>query len=316
MNKKSFTSFTAYLCSLFILNLALSPVRAEQNNSAPPGKASYRPAALQPRQQFPAPPAANTTAVVKKVGAELVFSAPPRGSYQEEVAIYKPVVDFLSQVIGKTVVYRYSDNWLSYSKDMTTDVYDIVFDGPAFNGWRIENLGHTPLVRLPEDFVFVIITKAGNDNLKQVKDLAGRLICAHAPPNLGTLTLLSQFDNPAREPVIVETKGWDNAYKALIDGKCAATVLPLKNLGKYDNGATKQTKILYQHKPMPNQAFSVGPRIAPELYNKIIQALLSEEGKQATAKLRAAYAGKDFIRATPAEYAGLGELLKSSLYYH
>ncbi|MBI3546301.1 MAG: PhnD/SsuA/transferrin family substrate-binding protein [Gammaproteobacteria bacterium] len=315
MNSKIFTIFTSLFFGVF-MGAVFLPAHAEQNNTANSGKAAYRPASLQPRLQFPAPPAAGVTTVLKKSGAELVFSAPPRGTYQEEVAIYKPVVDFLSKVIGKTVVYRYSDNWLSYSKDMTTDVYDIVFDGPAFNGWRIENLGHTPLVRLPEDFVFVIITKADNANLKQVKDLAGRLICAHAPPNLGTLTLLSQFDNPAREPVIVETKGWDNAYKALMDGKCAATVLPLKNLGKYDSGSTKQTKILYQHKPMPNQAFSVGPRIAPELYNKIIQALLSEEGKQATAKLRAAYAGKDFIPATSAEYAGLGELLKSSLYYH
>lgn len=310
MNKKIFTLLNFF----WLILILLLPAHAEPNNVNSNKSATNRPASLQPRLQ--ASPAANATAAVKKISAELVFSAPPRGSYQEEAAIYKPVVDLLSKVIGKTVVYQYSDNWLSYSKDMTTDAYDIVFDGPAFNGWRIENLGHTPLVRLPEDFVFVIITKADNGAIKQVKDLAGRLICAHAPPNLGTLTLLSQFDNPAREPVIVETKGWDNAYKALMDGKCAATVLPLKNLSKYDSAPAKKTKILYQHKPMPNQALSVGPRIAPELYSKIIQALMSDEGKQATAKLRAAYAGKDFIQATPAEYAGLGELLKSSLYYH
>jgi hypothetical protein len=55
--------------------------------------------------------------------------------------------------------------------------------------------------------------------------------------------------------------------------------------------------------------------MAPELHKKIAQALLSEEGKQATAKLRTAYAGQDFIPTTRDEYAGLGDLLKSSLYY-
>ncbi len=115
--------------------------------------------------------------------------------------------------------------------------------------------------------------------------------------------------------MIIETKGWDNAYKAMLDGKCVATVVPIKNLTKNDAGAMKLTKTIYQHKAMPNQAISVGPRIAPEMHKKIAQALLSEEGKQATAKLRTAYAGKDFVATTRDEYAGLGDLLKASLYY-
>jgi len=245
---------------------------------------------------------------------ELVFSAPPRGTLAEETAAYQPVVEFLSQVIGKKVVYQHSDNWLSYSKGMTEGKYDIVFDGPAFNGWRMERLNHTPLVKLPEEFVFVVVTRAGDTRYKTVKDLAGRQICAHAPPNLGTLTLLSQFDNPMRQPNIVNTKGWDNNYKALIAGQCVATILPIKNLQKMD-GAKKLTRTIYTHKAMPNQAFSVGPTVPATLHAKIAQALLSAEGKQATAKLRAAYAGKDFVYADRNEYAGLGGLLKTSLYY-
>jgi len=245
---------------------------------------------------------------------ELVFSAPPRGSRDEETAAYQPLVDYLSQVIGKKVIYKHSDNWLSYSKGMTEGEYDIVFDGPAFNGWRMDRLNHTPLVKLPEPFVFVVVTRADDNRYKTVKDLAGRRICAHAPPNLGTLTLLSQFDNPMRQPLIVNTKGWDNNYKALIAGECVATILPIKNLEKMD-GTKHRTRAIYTHKAMPNQAISVGPRIPATLHAKIAQSLLSADGKQATTKLRAAYAGKDFVSAERNEYAGLGHLLKSSLYY-
>jgi len=293
--------------------LGISMAHAAQNDPIQSDKAKNVTAAYRPQPSFQS--VATPEKTLKNINAELVFSAPPRGSYQEEVAIYQPIVDLLSKVIGRKVTYQYSDNWLSYSKDMTDGSYDIVFDGPAFNGWRIEKLSHTPIVRLPEDFVFAIITKADNSRIKQVKDLAGRMICAHSPPNLGTLTLLSQFDNPARQPVIVETKGWDNAYKAMLAGKCAATVVPIKNLTKNDTGAKKLTKTLFQSKAMPNQAISVGPRIAPEQHKKIAQALLSEEGRQATAKLRTAYAGKDFVATNRDEYAGLGDLLKSSLYY-
>ena len=307
-------SVTQHLCNVITWGLLIIPAaHAAQNDPVKLDKATNVAASYRPQESFQS--VATPEKALKNANSDLVFSAPPRGSYQEEIAIYQPIVDLLSKVIGRKVTYQYSDNWLSYSKDMTDGSYDIVFDGPAFNGWRIEKLSHTPVVRLPEDFVFVVITKADNDRIKQVKDLAGRMICAHAPPNLGTLTMLSQFDNPARQPVIIETKGWDNSYKAMLDGKCAATVVPIKNLTKNDAGVKKLTKTLYQHRAMPNQAISVGPRIAPELHTKIAQALLSEEGKQATAKLRTAYAGKDFVPTTRDEYAGLGDLLKSSLYY-
>jgi ABC-type phosphate/phosphonate transport system substrate-binding protein len=308
MQQKSVTTKILYL--LLSSGLVFSaPTFAEQAGKVVPAAFHSLPAIA------PAIPLAQPEKALASTNGDLVFSAPPRGSQKEEMAVYQPVVEYLSKVIGRNVVFQYSDNWLSYSKEMTAGSYDIVFDGPAFNGWRIEKMGHTPLIKLPEDFVFVVITKTDNDRIKQLKDLAGRKVCAHAPPNLGTLTLQAQFNNPAREPWIIEVKGWDNAYKAMMSGQCVATVLPINNLTKNDKGPIRATRTLYQHKPMPNQAVSVGPRIAPELHAKIAKALLSEEGKRATEKLRATYAGKEFVPATRAEYSGLSDLLKTSLYY-
>jgi len=246
---------------------------------------------------------------------ELVLSAPPRGTPAKEKEIYEPIAELLSKTIGKKVTFRYSDNWLSYSKDMIQGSYDLVFDGPHFNGWREDKLGHVPLIKINEDFIFALITKAENQRITEVKNLAGRTICAHAPPNLGTLLLYSQFDNPVRQPVIIEIQGWDNAYKGLIDGKCEATIVPLKNLAKFDAGEKKATKIIYKSRTMPNQALSAGPRITPAMQAKIRQAMLSEEGKKATEKLREVYAIKEFVSASREEYAGLGRLLKHTLYF-
>jgi ABC-type phosphate/phosphonate transport system substrate-binding protein len=198
---------------------------------------------------------------------------------------------------------------------MTKGKYDFVFDGPHFNGWRLEKLNHTPLVKLPGDFIFVVVIKSDNTSIKNIKQLAGRRICAHAPPNLGTLTMQDQFDNPARQPVIVEIKGWDNAYKGLIEGKCVATVLPIKNKEKFDKDKNL-TRVLYKGKALPDQAISAGVRVPSEMQQKIRNALLSAEGKEATNKLRAAYAGKDFVSATREEYAGLGIYLKDTYSFY
>lgn len=247
--------------------------------------------------------------------SELILTAPPRGSQAKEQALYQPIAEYLSKITGKKITYKWSDNWLSYSKDMTEAKFDLVFDGPAFNGWRTERMSHTPLVKLPEDFQFAVITKAGNSRIKDLKNLAGRQVCAHAAPNLGTLTLLSEFNNPSRQPYIVLVKGWDASYKGLMQDKCEATVLPVKNLTKYDAGQTKETRVLFKSQIMPNQALSAGPRVPPALQAQIRQALLTPEGKKAAAKLLEAYASKDLVPASKEEYAGLGSYLNGNLYY-
>lgn len=282
------------VAKLLLLSLALIPWNAEAVEAQ---------AAIHPQ---------NTTPVF--AGNQLVFSAPPRGSLTTETENYQPIADFLSQVTGRKVVYQHTKDWLSYARDMTQGKFDIVFDGPHFNGWRMENLDHTPLVKLPEDFIFVVVVKANEKSIKDIKQLAGRRICAHAPPNLGTLTLLNQFDNPVRQPIISTVKGWDKSYNNLIAGQCVATVLPIKNLEKLDKGKN-QARILYTSPAMPNQAISAGPRISQETQENIRQALLSDEGKAATAKLRSAYAGKNFVAASRKEYAGQSVYIKDALYY-
>jgi len=278
----------------FLLCLTLLPWKAEATDAQ---------AAIHPQ---------NTVPVI--AGNTLIFSAPPRGALAKETENYQPVADFLTRVTGRTVVYKHAKDWLSYARDMTQGKFDLVFDGPHFNGWRMENLNHTPLVKLPEDFIFAVVVKADNKSIQNIKQLAGRRICAHAPPNLGTLTLLNQFDNPVRQPQITTVKGWDKSYNSLVAGKCVATVVPIKNLEKWDKNM-KQTRIVFKSAAMPNQAISAGPRIPQEVQDKIRQALLSADGKAATAKLRSVYAGKDFVAATRAEYAGQSVYIKDSLYY-
>jgi ABC-type phosphate/phosphonate transport system substrate-binding protein len=244
----------------------------------------------------------------------LIFGAPPRGTASEEIATYEPIATYLSKITGKKVAFRYEENWLVYSKDMVEGKYDLVFDGPHFNGWRMARLKHTPLVRLPEGHVFVVIVRADDQRIHNLRNLAGHTVCAHASPNLGTLTLLSQFDNPVRQPVILEVQGWDKAYDGLIHGECVAAVLPIKSLEKFE-GDRHLSKIIYRHRLLPNQAFSAGPRIPSEMQHKIQAALLSEESKGITSKLRSAYGSKDFVTVNIEDYAGLGSYLNDVLYF-
>jgi ABC-type phosphate/phosphonate transport system substrate-binding protein len=296
-----------------LLGLFVQAVSAENTSATRPAsgakaagsKVSYQSlnGALQPSPKVPN-------------SAEYVFSAPPRESVEEGAKIYGPVAEYLSQVTGKKIVYKHPGTWGVYQGAMQHGGYDLVFDGPHFNGWRVSKIQHNMLVKVPGDFVFVALVKKDNTRIQDVKQLAGYTVCAHAPPNLGTLTLLDQFSNPARQPIIMSTDGWKNIYDSLLAGKCAAAVVPLAKLDQFEKDGVK-TRIVYRAKALPDNAFSAGPRLTTEDQAKIVQALLSPAGKDASEAMRQKYAGgKAFIQTTNEEYASLGEYLRNEWGYY
>jgi hypothetical protein len=136
-----------------------------------------------------------------------------------------------------------------------------------------------------------------------------------SPPNLGTLTVLNEFDNPMRQPVIVSTESWNSIYSGMQTGRCTAAILPARNLAKFDPRGTA-TRVVFKAKAYPNQAFSAGPRIAPADQVKIARALSAPNARTATASLREAYAlSGDFQTATKDEYAGIASILKDTWGY-
>ena len=247
---------------------------------------------------------------------ELVLSAAPREEDDEAAALYGPLAEFMSKAIGRPVVFRYAGNWGVYQGLMQKGAYDLVFDGPHFNSWRVENARHNMLLKVPGEHVFVVVVKKDNDKIRELKQLAGRTLCAHAPPNLGTLTALNEFDNPARQPLIVNTDGWKNIYDGMLANKCVAATLPLKALEKFEKDGNQKTKIIFRGATLPDNALSAGPRVTPSEQEKIARALLSPEGEKATAKLRGKYAyNKPFVAANNKEFAGLGTYLKNEWGY-
>jgi hypothetical protein len=249
-------------------------------------------------------------------GNELVLSAAPREDESEAVSIYGPLAEYLSRTIGRKVVFRYAGNWGVYQGLMQKGAYDLVFDGPHFTSWRTESSRHNALLKVPGEHVFVVVVKKDNDKVRELKQLAGRAICGHAPPNLGTLTALNEFDNPARQPIIVNIDGWKNIYQGLLDGKCAAAAVPLKQFEQFEKVSGHQAKIVFRGATLPDNALSAGPRLTPAEQEKIVRALLSPEGEKATTRLREKYArNKSFVATSNKDFAGLSTYLRNEWGY-
>jgi len=247
---------------------------------------------------------------------ELVLSAPPREDVREAERIYGPVAEFLTTELGRKVTFRYPGNWGAYQGMMQKGVYDLVFDGAHFTSWRAANTRHTALLKVPGEHVFVVVVNKDNTRITSLKQVAGRRICGYAPPNLGTLTVLNEFDNPMRQPVIVNVDGWKNIYRGVLEGKCDAAAVPLKRLEQFEKESGRQTRIVFRGASLPDSALSAGPRITPAEQEKIIRALQSPKGEAVTARLRAKYGyNKSFIATSNQEFAGLSSYLKNEWGY-
>jgi len=244
--------------------------------------------------------------------ADLVFTAPPRDSGGDESDVYKPVADYMSAVTGKRVVYQWADNWLTYQDKMRKGEYDLVFDGPHFLSWRMAKLQHEPLAKLPGKLIFSTIVRKENEKINSMRDLAGRPVCGLAPPNLATLTLNAQFDNPARQPLILEAKSFKEAYDGVVNGKCLAASIPLGALKKLDE-QKQAVKIIYTSDGVPNQGFSAGARFTADEKAKMAAALLSPDAKVKMSKFFDTWnKGKELAPANRPEYENVVVLLKDT----
>ena len=240
----------------------------------------------------------------------LALSAAPRDGVEGGMKRFGPIADYLSEKLGRKVVYKHPGTWGGYQSDMQAGAYDIVFDGPHFISWRIEKLQHNVLVKLPGALKVVGFVRADNKRVKQVGQLVGHGICAHAPPNLGLLSVQNEFNNPSRQPNFIIMEGFGAIYQGVMEGKCVAGIVPKKNLLQKDPRG-EQTRIVYEHSPFPQQAFTAGPRLSVEEQTRLVAALMAPEAEAVLADFRQAYAFKDsFVPANNAEYADLGVYLR------
>ena len=253
------------------------------------------------------------TLVATSARADLVLSTQPRGPYEKFGPPFEQVADYLTKATGEKVVYKHYRDWISYSRDIRKDQFDIVFDEAHFVSWRLANRKHILVAAaVPEaSEKVVVIVKKDNNSVQHIGQVAGRTVCAIAPPNLSTLLMLNQFGNPVRVPLLVLVDNYDSAYRGISTGKCAAAVLSDVAFERLDKAAGIGKIIFLGERVVPGDAFTVSPRIKAETRSKILQALLDADTATDIKLFIDRYAfGKLLDLPVEEQYKGLDTLLK------
>jgi ABC-type phosphate/phosphonate transport system substrate-binding protein len=225
---------------------------------------------------------------------------------------YTPLLNYLTRITGKKVVYRRAADWRDYQKRMRAGEYDLAFDAAHFASWRISHINHQPLVKVSVPARFVIVARSDDNAVVKLQDLVGRRVCAPPPPDEGTLSLYQHFDNPSRTPLLVRTQDSQRAYAMMVAGACEAAILPASMYQRRD-AAADYTRVLLSTRAFPGETFTAGPRLAPHDKKVLTAALLSPEGRTLIAPLCRGIRDAGTVTtvpATSAEYVGVDAILR------
>jgi ABC-type phosphate/phosphonate transport system substrate-binding protein len=241
---------------------------------------------------------------------EIIFTTAPTQPPEQTLKVYGPIAAWLSKETGKKVVLEPAKTFLEYTNRMRKGDYDLIFDGPQFVGWRMEELNHTTLAKLPGAIVFVVAVRE-DDHIRNVEDLAGKKVCSFSSPNLLTLGFLDLFPSAARQPVMVKAETFKGALDCLRNGRGVAAVMRDKFWEKRPAEQKQGLRLLYtSNTPYPHRAFSINKEVDAETRGKITSALLSDDGAKIAQNLLKRFRVDHFVLARDAEYRGMGRLLK------
>lgn len=250
------------------------------------------------------------------IKAELVIGSPPWGTEEHQRAIFEPIAKAMSGWLGTKVVYRYSNNFTTFSLAMRGEKFDFVFDGPHFNAWRMASINHTPVVNLPEQLQFMVVTGADNKTINTTEDLIGKRVCGQSPPQLGTLLLWHEYKDPARQPVLQAIKGEAKVYDNLKSGKCPIAILRNSTYLRMDETEKAKYKLVFTSRSVPNLALSASPNVT-EKQRRILAEKLTDAKTAGVFKPifdKYVKTATRFEKAEPKEYEGLEMVLKNGSY--
>ena len=252
-----------------------------------------------------------TIALSNAAAAEIIFTAPPQLKREQAIEIYGPFIRYLELVIGESVVFEYPAGWQEYSENMRADHYDIIFDAPHFSSWRIKNIDHVPVARLPGTLNYVIVANQYDKSVESIRDLVGVKICSLASPSLGTMAVYSLFDNSVNLPQIHEVNGeFANVYQALKNDKCKAAVLRDVDFMHMLPAEKATIKVVAKTASMPEHTLTVSSRLSKKK-RMLTMMLTSPEGAKAADNIFRQYGStqREFIATEDEEYNDLDGLL-------
>lgn len=217
---------------------------------------------------------------------------------------YAPLIAYLNEKTGHTFRLETVPNFLSYWQEMKKGRYDIIMDAAHLTDYRAQKMGYRPIVKVLDVVSFTLVT--GEDVFVfEPSELVGKRIASLASPSRGALTLDVFFDNPVRQPVLLEVTDAQDAIDRVLDKRAHGAIIPTPLLG-----ANPQLNIVTTEEQWPHMALSVSENMPEDVVTAVRNALLEASGSPEGQAMLEQINFPGFEAADSSLYQGYSDILK------
>jgi len=221
--------------------------------------------------------------------------------------IWQPILNHLERETGYTFELSGSPTIPAFESEFMQGIFDFVYLNPYHLVIANKEMGYTPLVRDIGKKLFGVLVVSKSGNVKDVKDLAGKVVAFPAPNALGASLQMRQeltdLFGIEISPRYVKTH--DSVYLNVLLGEAAAGGGVQKTLDQQKDDIKNNLKLIHKTTPVAPHPFAVHPRVPNEVANDVKRALLALGETQSGKKMLSLVPIKQIGKATIEDYLNL-----------
>ena len=221
--------------------------------------------------------------------------------------IWEPILAELSRRTGCVFTHAGAPSIAAFEKAFMAGAYDLAYMNPYHFVVAEQTQGYLPLVRDVGRSLYGVLVVEKKSGISQVSQLAGKVIAFPSPNALGASLQMRQelrdVFGLSFTPRYVNTH--DSVYLNVILGTAAAGGGVQKTLDQQRAEYRERLTIIHTTRPVPPHPIAIHPRVAPEVRDRILNALLAMGGNPQDRSLLAKVPISIIGRALPSDYAPL-----------
>lgn len=229
----------------------------------------------------------------------------PVQSAKTTKTLYTPLVDYLNQGSRHTFKLKTAPNFFVYWQEMKKGSYDIILDDAHLTDYRAQKLGYSVIARVLDVTSFTLVT-AEDLFVFTPDELAGKRVASLASPSRGALTMDALFNNPIRQPILIEVSSTQDAVQKILDKKADGAMIPTSLIGHFP-----QLNVISTTTQWPRMGLSVSGRVPVDVSHHIQTLLVSASDNTAGQSLLKAINLPGFEKADAGLYAGYADILQN-----
>lgn len=244
----------------------------------------------------------------------LVFGFLPILSTQRLVSRFGPMVDYLSEQLGRPVRLETAPDFAEFFRRTNDKRYDLIFTAPHFYYLAQRQAGYRVIVRVGAPEMHAIIVVPKDSELTSLQDLRNKRLATVDSLSLATVLVRNELQkagiDPYRDITLVATPTHNaslvSAHKSITD---AASLMAIP-FNRASPEIRDSLRIIARTQGTPHMPIAVASRISDQEASIIQESLLSlketEEGKALLKHL----AWPGFVTAEPEDYDQLEWVVK------